>query len=513
MPHRRVRLVADGAHLREGFADIRTELGVPGEFPDAVLAAAEQAARRPRLPDRDLTDIGFVTIDPPGSMDLDQAMHIERRLVDGRPAGYRVRYAIADVAAFVAPGDPVDVETHLRGETLYSPDIRTPLHPPALGEAAASLLPNQPRPALVWIIDLDSDGKQVEADVVRAMVRSTARLDYENTQARVNANNISDDDVMSLLAEVGKLRQQLEVERGAVSLRLPEQEVDTAGDGFRLSYRAPLPVEDWNAQISLLTGMAAAGIMLEAGVGILRTLPPPDEGAIDMLRRSAHALDVQWPKSLTYQAFVRNLDPATDTGATLLELSTRLLRGAGYTAFDGKPPDQLEHSAVAAPYAHATAPLRRLVDRYVGELCGAVCAGSAVPDWVRAALPTLPAVMAASDHRAHALERACVDLVETVLMAPHVGETFEATVVERNHHGGTVQLRRPAVRAHCEGDDLPLGERVEVRLEKADPPTRALQFALAYDGGTADEPAGRPRQQRETGAAEEGPGSTGQGGG
>jgi exoribonuclease R len=471
VPHRRVRLVADGAQLREGFAAIRAELGVPGDFPDAAMIAAEQAARRPRLPDRDLTDVGFVTIDPPGSMDLDQALHIERR-----GTGFRVRYAIADVAAFVQPGDPVDLEAHLRGETLYSPDIRTPLHPPALGEAAASLLPGQQRPALVWVIDLDDAGRQVEVDVVRAMVRSRARLDYEGAQATID-QNISDDDVLALLSEVGKLRQQLEAERGAVSLRLPEQEVDVAGDGFRLRYRAPLPVEDWNAQISLLTGMAAAGIMLEAEVGILRTLPAPDHGAIDMLRRSAHALDVAWPKSLTYQAFVRDLDPATDTGAALLELSTRLLRGAGYTAFDGTPPDDHEHAAVAAPYAHTTAPLRRLVDRYVGELCAAVCAGAEVPAWVREALPTLPAVMAASDHRAHALERACVDLVETVLLAPHVGETFEAAVVEHNHHGGTVQLRRPPVRAKCDGEALPLGERIEVRLERADPATRALLFA------------------------------------
>jgi exoribonuclease R len=483
VPHRRVRLVADGAQLREGFADIRAELGVPGPFPDAVIAAAEAAARRPRLPDRDLTDIGFVTIDPPGSMDLDQAMHIERRHVDGRRGGYRVRYAIADVAAFVSPGDPVDIEAQLRGETVYSPDTRTPLHPPALGEAAASLLPGQSRPALVWVIDLDGDGRQVEVDVVRAMVRSRARLDYEGAQARIEANGIPDDDVLALLAEVGRLRQQLEVDRGAVSLRLPEQEVDVAGDGFRLSYRAPLPVEDWNAQISLLTGMAAAGIMIDAGVGILRTLPAPDQGAIDMLRRSARALDVEWPEGLSYQAFVRQLDPATDAGAALLELSTRLLRGAGYTAFAGDAPDELRHAAVAAHYAHATAPLRRLVDRYVGELCAAACAGSPVPEWVSAALPKLPAVMAASDHRAHALERACVDLVETVLLAPHVGETFEAAVVERNHRGGTVQLRRPPGRARCDGAALPQGEPVEVRLQRADPATRTLLFA-PVDGVT-----------------------------
>src|SRR6185437_14384825 len=104
---------------------------------------------------------------------------------------------------------------------------------------------------------------------------------------------------------------------------------------------------------------------------------------------------------------------------------------------------------------------------------------AAVPEWVRSALPTLPAVMAASDHRAHALERACVDLVETVLLAPHVGETFEAAVVERNHHGGTVQLRRPPVRAKCDRARRALGPRVEVRLGRAAPATRALVLTLA----------------------------------
>ena len=76
-------------------------------------------------------------------MDLDQAMHIEKAS-DG---GYTVRYAIADVAAFVKPGDPVDVEAHRRGETLYGAGTRIPLHPTELSEGAASLLPDQVAPA------------------------------------------------------------------------------------------------------------------------------------------------------------------------------------------------------------------------------------------------------------------------------------------------------------------------------------------------------------------------------
>src|SRR3546814_220892 len=102
-------------------------MDLPGAFPPEVEAAAAQAAAHPRLPSLDRTDIAFVTVDPPGAMDLDQALHVER---DGD--GYVVHYAIADVAAFVSPGDAVDLEAHRRGETLYGAASKIPLHPPVL---------------------------------------------------------------------------------------------------------------------------------------------------------------------------------------------------------------------------------------------------------------------------------------------------------------------------------------------------------------------------------------------
>jgi len=123
--------------------------------------------------------------------------------------------------------------------------------------------------------------------------------------------------------------------------------------------------------------------------------------------------------------------------------------------------------------------LRRLVDRYVGEVCVSVCAGVDVPDWVRAALPVLPARMAESDRRAGELERECVSLMEAAVLEDSVGHTFEAAVIDVGKNGGgTVQLAEPAVRASCDGD-LPLGESVRVRLLKADVATRSVRFALA----------------------------------
>ena len=139
------------------FAAIRAEFAVPEEFPAEVLAEAEERARTPELPELDATDVPLVTLDPPGSRDLDQAVHLARRT-----DGFRVTYAIADVGSFVRPGGVVDAEARRRGQTLYSPDRRTPLHPPVLSEGAASLLPDQLRPAVLWTIDLDDDGEPEE---------------------------------------------------------------------------------------------------------------------------------------------------------------------------------------------------------------------------------------------------------------------------------------------------------------------------------------------------------------
>jgi exoribonuclease R len=476
MSVRRLRNPGPAAtRLDPAFDMVRVELQVPADFPAEVVAEVQTAAATPAAsaPRLDATQVPFVTIDPPESMDLDQAMHIER-LGDG----WRVRYAIADVAAFVLPGGQLDAEAHRRGETLYSPDLRTPLYPNELSEGAASLLPDQVRPALLWSFALDSGGGPVATDVRRALVRSREKLDYAGVQRSIENGTAAES--LRLLREVGEARQARALERGAVDLRLAEQEVvaDPAG-GWRLEYRAALPVESWNAQISLLTGMAAARLMLAAGVGVLRTLPPADRAIVESLRRSAVALGVDWPAGRPYAEVVSALDAAVPAQAAVLELATRLLRGAAYVAFaGGVPPAQPQHSAVAAPYAHTTAPLRRLVDRYVGEVCLAVCAGAPVPEWVATALPALPAEMAAADRRAHALDRAVVDLMEATVLAGAVGTTYDAVVVETGKDGGEVQLRDPAVRARCRGHHLPLGQTVRVRLTEADQVRRRVSFAL-----------------------------------
>jgi exoribonuclease R len=401
-------------------------------------------------------------------------MHLSRQ-----GTGYRVRYAIADIAAFVVPSGALDREAHRRVTTLYFPDLRIPLHPESLSEGAASLLPDRDRPAVLWTIDLDEDGRTLAVDVRRALVRSRAKLDYAGVQKEIDTGTA--EEPLALLKEIGELRERLEVERGGISLSVPEQEIVERDHAYELAYRAPLPADGWNSQISLLTGMAAADLMLGHGTGVLRTLPAAPDGAVGRLRRTAHALHIDWPHHVSYAELVRSLDPHRPHHAAFLQECTTLLRGAGYTVFrDGTLPAITTHSAVAAPYAHCTAPLRRLADRYTAEICLAAAAGDPVPEWVVAALDALPAEMAEGTRRAGTVERECVDIVEAALLTDRVGEVFDGCVVEvddRRPAVGTVQLESPAIIGRIEGTDgLPLGERLRVRLTQADPRAAKVRF-------------------------------------
>lgn len=475
MPARKVGLPNDVPEdLARGLAALRTRMSIALDFPADVLAAAERAADQPRLPDLDRTDLELITIDPPGSRDLDQALHIARA-----DDGFVLSYAIADVAAFVTAGDPVDQEAHRRGMTLYAPDQRVPLYPPVLSEGAASLLPGVVRPALLWTIRLNARGQMRDADVTRARVRSREQLSYDQAQAEIDGP--APREVLRLLAEVGIWRESRERDRGGVSLQIPDQEVRHTADGWTLGYRANLPVEGWNAQISLLTGMAAAHLMLYGQVGILRTLPPADHHALRRLHSTAKALGVPWPAELDYPEFVRTLDPSRPDHAAVLNACASLFRGAAYEAFSGGIPEQAEHAALAIDYAHVTAPLRRLVDRYAGEICVALCADRPVPDWVLQALDRLPEEMADAERRAKKFERSVIDLVEVLLLRDRVGETLVGTVVEVEDKGnrGEIMIKDPAVAARVRGDHLPLGHEVTVTLVSADTTKGAVEFALA----------------------------------
>ena len=526
---------APPAEVARALDALRAQYEAPTAFPPEALAEAEAAAtawaqdgpaRLLATGARDARALDLVTIDPPGSMDLDQAVLLERlpaqtdhagaptRDAPGPAAAYRVHYAIASLVTFVTPGGALDVELRRRGETIYAPDAATPLHPEVLSHGAASLLEDVDRPACLWTIDLDARGEVVSARVERALVRSRARLSYGQVQAAIDGEGTlpssAPTDLPGLLAEIGRLRLEREVARGGISMTTPEQVVEvteaagSAGDsesaevpgpsGYRLAYRVPVPAEQYNAQISLLTGMCAARIMVDCGVGILRTLPPARPEDYARLRRVAAALGIDWPAAQPYPELVRGLDHAVPAHAAFMEQAMSLFRGSGYLAFGvggvGVPTDdeaadseEAVHSAIAARYAHVTAPLRRLVDRYGEEVCIAACAQAPVPEWVLEALPDLPDVMEQTGKRARAIGRGALTALEALVLRGHEGEVFDGVITSERDGRGELVLAEPAVvteiragRGISDGG-LPVGERVRVRLLTADPAT-GIRFQL-----------------------------------
>ncbi len=462
--------------LERGFAAIRSELDVPSAFPDEVNEAAEtaQATDEGRV---DARHLGFVAVDPPGATDLDQAFFAER-LGDG----YRVFYAIADVGAFLTPGGPIDLEARGRGTTLYSPDLRTPLHPVRISEDRASLLPGSPKPSLLWTIDLDASGMPVDSRLERATVQVREAISYTEAQRRIDAEAAgAPPTAMTLLAEIGRLRQAREADRGGVSLNLPAQEVVSHDGSYTLEYDTAVPVEGWNAQISLLTGIVAGTTMYDAGVGILRTLPSTPKQDLRRLRRQAEALGVDWPDGLDYAAFVRTVEPDGPHTSAFLLKAARAFRGAGYVGFDGERPKRPEHGAIASIYGHVTAPLRRLVDRFGNEILLALYADQTPPAWAIEALDELPSLMGRAASKDSALERAMVDFMEAAILEPHVGETFRGFVVDLNdrREQAIVQLTDPAIVAAVPRADLTLAQSVDLRLDGVDLTTRSVHFTVS----------------------------------
>ena len=449
--------------LRDHVGAIRAELGLPDTFSAGVEQAALTAARRPIGPEHvDRTDVEFVTLDPPESTDLDQAFTIER----GSGDDLLLRYAIADVGWFVRPGDPVDAEAWRRGVTVYLPDGKVPLYPAVLSEQAASLLPGGPRPAVVFMVRVGAGGEASLDGVERAVVRSRAKLAYET----VTLGELPDG-----FDELARRMKLAEDRRGAGRVEFPEQEVEPAGDdGYRLVLRPRLGSEESNAAMSLATNMAVADALHSAATGLYRVMEAPSERSVRALRLTAQAVGLEWPAAQSLEVFERSLTTSDPRAAAFLLAVRRAGGAASYEPYRaGAEP---WHAAMAARYAHATAPLRRLADRYVVEAALAVASGTSPTDEVEEAFTRLPAAMADGERLANRAERMALDLVEALVLHGREGEQFEAVVVDEAGEGVQIQLRDLAVLARVAARRVNPGDDLTVRLVEADPTRRLVRF-------------------------------------
>ncbi|AGF72993.1 RNB domain-containing ribonuclease [Corynebacterium halotolerans] len=456
------------------FRGIAEEFSVPTGFTPRLHAEAAAVCDRYADGRRDARGIPLVTVDPPGSKDLDQAVFIERTAT-----GYRVFYAIADAAAFIEPGGALEAESLRRGQTIYLPDEPARLHPEELSENNGSLLPGVDRPAVLWTIELDGRGEVERFHLERVLVRSNARLNYEKVHADHLAGTMHPS--IELLPEVGRLREASALRRHAINLRLPAQRVAVLADGrFELVIEPRHGVMDWNSEISLLTGMCAGQLMKEHGTGILRTLRPATPEAEVEFRAEARALGHHLDDDRDIGEFLLSVDATGTRGMAVMREAQKLLRGAGYARAD---PDRAEvHAGIGGYYAHVTAPLRRLVDRFATEYCLALVEGREVPEWVVERTDAVIQAMNRASNLANTVDRACLNLTEATVLAPWVGHNFDAVVLtsDAERDQARILVADPPVLAECLGHPGQ-GTQAKVSLIRADVAGREVAFAWPAD--------------------------------
>ena len=386
---------------------------IPHEFSAEALAEAAEAGAASLGAREDLRGIPLVTIDGADARDFDDAVWAEP---DGD--GFRLLVAIADVAHYVRPGSALDRDARLRGNSVYFPDRVVPMLPEALSTGWCSLRPGEDRACLFSELRIDADGRLTGHRFGRGLMRSAARLVYEDVQAAHDAGDPARADLYAAFRALLAARQA----RGTLDLDLPERQVILQeGKVAAVRPRARLDSHRLVEEFMIAANVAAAETLERARSSVIyRVHAPPSDDKIEALRTFLHGLGIGLPAG--NQVHPRDLDgvlrrvAGTAEAAMVNEVMLRSQSQAEYA------PDNIGHFGLAlSRYAHFTSPIRRYADLLVhrallGELGPA------------ADLPGIAQHITGTERRATLAEREAIDRYLATFLADKVGATFPARV-------------------------------------------------------------------------------------
>ncbi len=473
---------------------------LPVEFPPEALAQVE-ALREPdarELASRtDLRGRAFVTIDPATARDHDDAVFIE-------PArgGVRLWVAIADVSHWVAPGSPVDREALRRGNSVYFPDRAIPMLPERLSGDVCSLRPDVDRLVLAVEMEFDARGARGRTRFHRAVIRSRARLTYEQAAAAIERG---DDSVAeaAMLRDLAALTRALREQRraaGSLDFELPSPMFALDERGYPIGAQ-PQPRNEAHRAIEeamLAANRAVAEWLVEHGVeAVFRIHEPPSAPDLERLTTELTALGLfegGAADALSARELQQALERAVGSPAErwIHQLALRSMRRARYSA------RSVPHYALAFEhYLHFTSPIRRYPDLAVHRAFTAALAGDR-PALTRARAESIAVRSSFRERVATLAEREMDQIKACVLLRDHVGERHEGTVTGLARHGlyvtldawwveGLVHVSRLPDYAELSEDGralvsgrarYELGDRVAVTIASADPVLARIDFEL-----------------------------------
>jgi len=421
--------------------------GLRTEFPASVLRQAAAAGERgfDRSGRRDLREWEAVSIDSPHTREIDDLLSAE----PASSGGWRVGVHIADPAAFVEPGDPLDEEALARGLTHYMPDLRLPMLPEAISEEAASLIEGEERPAMSFLLDLDAAGCVTGYEIVRSLVRSAGRVTYDGADVAVASGEGAHAALLRRLARIGELREQVRTVGGAVTIRAPEVDVHVMQDGSTMLERlsAASAARRAVSEAMILTGDIAARFSLRVGLPVI-------------FRRQALPAPVEFEG-----------DPGSDP---VLRRRIRKLLKRAETGLEPGAHDSLGLEA----YAQVSSPLRRFQDLATHRQIIAHLEGRA-PCYDRESLQRIAATTERAEADARRAEAAADDYWTLKHLERQLGEEIDAVVIELEPRP-VVQLAETLREQPLAGlAGVELGQAIRLRVERVNPRAGRLVLARA----------------------------------
>ena len=421
------RVLGEPGELSTEVARVALEHLLSREFPEEV--EAEKVGDDPAAGERDdLRTVPHVTIDPPDARDFDDAVYVER---SGK--GYRLLVSIADVSAYVQPGSALDREALRRGCSVYFPAGVFSMLPARLSEELCTLAPGRDRAAVTVELEVDAQGVVTNAQFKRSLIRSSARLTYQQAQEIIDSDQ--DDEKarhLKVMAEcAGKMLERLHG-RGALDMELPETEIrlDPEGEPHEVE-PAPRYFAHRIIEVFMIAANEAAARALEAvgAPAVYRVYPPPDAEKMEVFARVAENLGA--PASFGRQAvpspkqlsdYLRSLQDRPIKEVIGMLLLRSLMQARYSDSCDG-------HYGLASPaYLHFTSPIRRYPDLAVHRQLTTLIRGEKSWPHSGAEVAKVAELCSRSERVALAAERAAVSLYQAAYMQERLGETFEGMV-------------------------------------------------------------------------------------
>ncbi|MEO3429688.1 ribonuclease R [Pelagibius sp. CAU 1746] len=493
------------------------EHGLLSEFPEKALAEAEAAEAAPLGKRQDLRDIPLVTIDGADARDFDDAVFAEPDQDDKNPGGWHLLVAIADVSHYVTPGSALDKSAYLRGNSTYFPDRVLPMLPTALSNGWCSLNPQEDRPCMAAHLWIDAQGKLLRHKFVRGLMRSAARLTYEEVQAARDGQKGGDHGAV-LEAILPPLYGAFEAllaarhERGTLELDLPERKIRLTEDGrvAAIETRTRLDSHRLIEEFMITANVAAAKELERLRQPCMyRVHDKPDPLRLSALAEVLRDLGLRFnaaqvvrPRDLT-----RLLTRVEGQPEAPL-VNDLILRAQSQAIYS---PENLGHFGLALThYAHFTSPIRRYADLLVHRalVSGLKLGDDGLPPGSESQFEEMGSHISSTERSSAAAERDAVDRFTAAFLQEQVGATFAGRVNGVTRFGLFVTLddsgadglipistlpddfyRHVEARHSLEGERwgrvYRLGDRLRVRLLEAEPMTGGLILAL---DASEDEP-------------------------